>query len=255
MVEDREEPGYRKVATILEHRILDGQLAPGSLLPTEGRLVAEFGMNRSTIREGLRALESAGLVRRIDTKRMVVSVPDRSITTRSTMRAIGLSQFHFQELWEALLYFEPFAAELAAHRMSAGLEPELRRNIEEMRAHIDDDERIIQLDIEFHQLVGEATTNRVLALSHEPICRLLYSATKKLYQRVPAARHRMLKAHRTIYEAITVRDSATARTWMAKHIRDFHRGYVLAGLELNVPVEFIADDVIDRVGSEASGVK
>lgn len=246
---DDDVPSYRRIAAILERRIIDGNLAPGSVLPTETRLVEEFGVNRSTIREGLRALESTGLVRRIDSKRMLVTVPDRNVTAWSTMRAIGLRQVRFQELWEALLYIEPLAAELAAHRRPSGFEVQLEQNIRKMRENLHDDEMIIRLDVEFHELIGEATSNRVLAMSHDPICRLIFSATKTLHQKVPQGRHRMLHAHQMIYDAVIMRDAEKAKAWMARHIRDLHRGYLVAGLDINAPVEL----TLDNHGETASG--
>ena len=70
------EPGYRRVATAIATRILDRTLREGHSLPPEAELADQFAVNRSTIREALRELESAELVtRRRGTKRMVVTRP------------------------------------------------------------------------------------------------------------------------------------------------------------------------------------
>ena len=50
-------PAYRRVAEAVERDILCGRLKAGEPLGTEAALVAQFGVNRSTVREGIRLLE------------------------------------------------------------------------------------------------------------------------------------------------------------------------------------------------------
>lgn len=47
----------------MRQQILDGQLAPGDRIPSERVLAEEFGVNRHAVREALKRLEQAGLVR------------------------------------------------------------------------------------------------------------------------------------------------------------------------------------------------
>ena len=58
------EPAYRKVAAAISERIVSRSLREGDRLPPETELARQFGVNRSTIREALRELESGGLVKR-----------------------------------------------------------------------------------------------------------------------------------------------------------------------------------------------
>ncbi len=57
-----ERPRFRLVADELRRRILAGALPPGSLLPSESALVAEFGVARGTIREAMALLRAEGMV-------------------------------------------------------------------------------------------------------------------------------------------------------------------------------------------------
>jgi len=50
------------IAAQLRDAILDGRFAPGSKLPPERELAAEFGVNRTSIREAIKTLESLRLV-------------------------------------------------------------------------------------------------------------------------------------------------------------------------------------------------
>ena len=62
-------PAYRRVAQAIERDIISGRLKAGEPLGTEAALVEQFGVNRSTVREGIRLLEHAGLVRRDSSRR------------------------------------------------------------------------------------------------------------------------------------------------------------------------------------------
>lgn len=229
-------PGYKRVADAIEREILAGRLATGELLPTEHALAAQLGVNRSTVREGIRALENAGLIRRAGAKRLVVSVPDSHEIARTASRALGLSGTSFLALWEVQMAMEPFAAGLAAARATPDQIAALEDNLARTEACLADDRALVRLDVEFHRLVAEATGNGALVLAGEPIGMLLLSATRELYQRAPQARGRLVEAHRRILAAIATGDEDTARTWMLKHIRDFRRGYAVAGLDLTASV-------------------
>lgn len=50
------------IANALAARIIEGELAPDTWLPSERRLAAEFGADRSTVRRALRMLADQGLV-------------------------------------------------------------------------------------------------------------------------------------------------------------------------------------------------
>jgi DNA-binding FadR family transcriptional regulator len=232
------DPNYKRVAKAIEEAIMTGRLKEGDLLPTETDLAQQLGVNRSTVREGIRALENADLVKRAGGKRLVVSVPQPSDVAWVNMRALGLMNVSFLDLWEVQLDLEPFAASTAAERITPDLVEALRRNVLELREILEDDRKVIENDIAFHHLVAQAAGNSVLDLISAPIRVLLFSATTDLYQAVPQARHRLLAAHEAIVIEIAAGNVATARQWMARHIEDFRRGYEVAGFDMRRPIPF-----------------
>jgi GntR family transcriptional regulator len=60
-------PKYLQVRHMLERRLY-GQCEIGDKLPTEQALCEEFGVSRETVREALRGLEEAGVIRRYRAK-------------------------------------------------------------------------------------------------------------------------------------------------------------------------------------------
>jgi DNA-binding FadR family transcriptional regulator len=53
-----------------------------------------------------------------------------------------------------------------------------------------------------------------------------------MIDKVPQARSRIMTAQRKISDALQDRDTDGARTWMARHIRDFRKGFEIAGIDL-----------------------
>lgn len=230
------DPTYKRVAKAIEEAIMTGRLKTGDRLPTETELAAQLGVNRSTIREGIRALENADLLTRVGGKRLVVRVPQPSQIAWVNTRALGMMHVSFLDLWELQLQVEPFAAGAAAERIAPELLQELRANVIRLAENLNNDDFVVDNDIEFHRLVAQAATNAALSLVSEPIRVLLFSATTGFYETVPQARHRLLKAHQAILADIEKGDSNNARRWMSRHIEDFRRGYEVAGYDLHAPI-------------------
>jgi DNA-binding FadR family transcriptional regulator len=72
----------------------------------------------------------------------------------------------------------------------------------------------------------------VLVLAHGPLLQLLAPSLRKMIDQVAPARGRIGTAQRRILAAIRAGDAAAARSWTEKHIRDFRRGFELAGIDL-----------------------
>ncbi len=84
--------------------------------------------------------------------------------------------------------------------------------------------------------MGRATHNQVLGLAQEPLLQLLEPSLRVMIDKVPQARARIAVAQRRICEALQARDADDARSWMAKHIRDFRKGYEIAKIDLKVRI-------------------
>lgn len=230
------EHAYQQVSAELEAQILDGTLRPGEQLPGEVEMAAMFGVNRSTVREGIRRLESEGLVRRVSPRRLEVSLPrTKDLASRHT-RALRLMEITFLELWHVAIATEPLAAELAARAASdediAALVENQRRMVDVVAAGASP----VALDTDFHTLIADCTGNRALKLAREPIAFLLYSGLEVLVPHLPQAPHRQIVAHQKVIDAIRARDPETARDWTRRHLEDFRRGYELARLPLDAPI-------------------
>lgn len=227
-------PGYRKVAAAITERILSRELPEGERLPPETELARQLGVNRSTVREALRELESAGLLeRRPGSKRMTVSRPRHRAVAKDVSRALALHDVTFFEVWEALTQLEPPMAQIAARNRTQADLDSLVEACERFAQDNAETEKAVHHTSEVFRGIGRSTHNQVLGLAQEPLLDLLEPSLRVMIDKVPQARSRIAAAQRRILEAITRRDAEAAHTWMARHIRDFRKGYELADIALD----------------------
>ena len=227
------EPAYRKVAAAIGARILDRSLREGDRLPPEMELARQFGVNRSTVREALRELESSGLVqRRPGSKLMSVSRPQHFAIAEAVTRALVLHDVTFLEVWESLTMFEPPIAATAAAARTAEDLAAIQTVCDKFASDNTLTETAVSGAAEFFRCVGRATHNQVLVLAQEPLLQLLEPSLQVMIDKVPQARSRIITAQRKIAEALEARDAEGARSWMAKHVRDFRKVYEIARIDL-----------------------
>jgi len=221
-------PAYRQIANVIEQRIVERSLRTGDPLPSEADLARQFGVNRSTVREAIRELETQGLLGRgRGEKRLRVTRPEPRHVSSGVSRALALHDVTFLELWEAMMAIEPAAAQYAAARRTPAHLRDLVRTSARFKRNAADTEAAVSAVVDFFTVVASASGNQVLALSQAPLNLLLAPTLTRLIDRVPQARARIAEAQRRITSAIKLRRSELARTWMEKHIRDFKRGYEL----------------------------
>ncbi|MGW0756117.1 winged helix-turn-helix domain-containing protein [Streptomyces sp. NPDC002814] len=75
-------PKYREIETAIRARIADGTYPPGSALPSEDALAAEFGVTRPTVRAGLAELRATDAVTVISGRGAFVRDPELTALRR-----------------------------------------------------------------------------------------------------------------------------------------------------------------------------
>lgn len=230
-------PAYEMVSNKLRDHILVGALKPGDPLPSETELATSFGVNRSTVREGIRQLESDGLVRREGRKRLIVTIPHLADLSPRTSRALLMREVTFVELWSVCRALEPLSARLAAENITESQLAGIKTNLELTAAAAERGESTGILDLEFHTLLAEAAHNHALLLSREPVGLLLYPAFQQVEAQLPQAPGRLVKAHSEMVRALERRDPGHAEHWAALHIEDLKRGWLMANLALDKQID------------------
>lgn len=232
-------PAYRRVAEAVERDIIAGRLKAGQPLGTEAALVAQFGVNRSTVREGIRLLEHSGLVRRDSSRRLWVERPRTEPLVSNMRRALILHEVTFRELYEATMALQLATVEAAVGHATAAEIDALEANIARTATRLGEPAELARLDGEFHALIGVASHNRALQLAREPSELLVVSSTEIILRQVREGPARLLHAHRMYVDAIRRRDREAGRLWARRHLEDWRRGFERAGNDLDQPVDRI----------------
>ncbi|NLI88847.1 MAG: GntR family transcriptional regulator [Epulopiscium sp.] len=142
---DEYQPLRDIVFQTLRKAIITGELLPGERL-METKLAEKLGVSRTPVREAIRKLELEGLV---------IMVP------RKGAQVAPFTQKDIKDVLEVRGALEALAARLACERMDerAFLRLELVNTEYEYAAQEGDIETMIAKDVEFHEVIFEATEN------------------------------------------------------------------------------------------------
>jgi GntR family transcriptional repressor for pyruvate dehydrogenase complex len=232
-------PAYQMVAEAIEREILSGRLRPGDPIGTEAQLVRQFGVNRSTVREGIRLLEQSGMVQRDSSRRLAVGLPHYDQLATRASRALILHQVSFRELWEATMALSLATIDLAVSRATEEEIAALEANIDATEAVLNDPAAVAAYDSEFHIMLEKTARNRVLELAREPSNMLIYPTTHVAVQGTEQGGRRLVEAHRMLVQALKLRDVELGRLWTRRHLIDWRKGFERTGNDLDQPVDLV----------------
>jgi DNA-binding FadR family transcriptional regulator len=142
----------------LREQITGGRWPVGTKLPGETTLAATLGVGRSTVREALRALAGAGLVRSRQGAGVYVIATEVAEDWPTRLRRAAVA-----DVYEVRVLLEVQAARLAAERRTTedvdALHAALRARREAASA---DDATFVEADVELHRAIVAAAHNPVL---------------------------------------------------------------------------------------------
>jgi DNA-binding FadR family transcriptional regulator len=209
------------IAAQIRDAILEGKLSPGDRLPTERDLAERFGVSRVTVRDALRALETAGLVEiRVGAAGgAFVTAPSTEIVGQGISHMLMLSQVDPDEIAEARLILELGTVALAVDRATEQDIAELRELAEQGAAAFAAGDYDPTLAREFHARLANAAHNRAMELVAATFGGPL--SMHAVREREPAewSHERSSEEHLQLVEAIAKRDGALARRIMSEHLR------------------------------------
>jgi DNA-binding FadR family transcriptional regulator len=143
----------------LRAHIADGHWPVGTRLPGETTLAGLLGVGRSTVREALRALAGAGLVRARQGAGVFVVATEPREDWPVRLRRAALA-----DLYEVRMMLETQAARLAAERRTDADADALDAALAARRAAAaGDDAAFVEADIALHRAVVDAAHNPVLS--------------------------------------------------------------------------------------------
>ncbi len=215
---------YEMIADHIRGQIESSQLPPGTKLESVEQLAKRYEVGRSSIREALTSLKAQGylVIRQGDgtfVKERVEPGSPWEVPQPENPRQL-------QEWLEVREMLETGAAALAAERRTASHLHELESTLARMKAERDE-EKLEQIDRDFHLQVAEASGN---ALLHGALQTLFASigAGMKESRRVwmfgmKETADELWLEHQAIASAISDQDIQKARSAMSGHLRKVER--------------------------------
>lgn len=219
------------VAARLRRRIITGELQDGDELPREAQMLEDFGVSRPSLREGIRILETEGLIRirRGKVGGAIVKRPTAGTAAYHLGLTLQSRQATLDDLAVARTVLEPACVGLAAAadaRERKRIVAELDRLVDENEALLGEQYAFTESALRFHAAIVELsgnTTITVLAGALEAV----WGSQERLWAEKastegaypdPKEQRAVLRAHRRIIKHIADGDVDGATKVMRDHL-------------------------------------
>ncbi|WP_321818717.1 MULTISPECIES: FadR/GntR family transcriptional regulator [unclassified Paraburkholderia] len=205
----------------IRQQIASGALPPGSRLPSERELAEQFAVSRMAVREGMRTLESAGLITMKKGRHggAFVSEGSAKLVTQQIRDMLELGRATLPMLMEARLMVMDVVVRLACERATAAdfraMEANLEKTVELTEAG-----RLVDRTftaIEFNKILADCTRNDIIGALVEGLSDVLRHfivlAGPQPFSSVVDTRHKLI-------EQMRARDADGAALTMRRALED-----------------------------------
>jgi GntR family transcriptional regulator, transcriptional repressor for pyruvate dehydrogenase complex len=203
---------FEKIASIILKRIIRGEIPVGERLPTERTLAADFQVNRSTVREALKKLESLQVIEIRHGDGVYVKNYLESPNLELINALFYMDNVLDTDILETLLQVRrilvPEMASIAALNRSEGYLKDL-----EETAYNSNELTVLDRDLKVHHIIALASGN-ILYLILLNFFNRFFHEFGHLYFDEPENAERSVRFHKEIFEAIRDKDQARSRQIM-----------------------------------------
>ena len=223
----------QRATDIIENRIssmiIRGAIKPGEKLPTEKGLSNQFNVSVVTIREALRGLEVAGLIKKKRGKGggiYITELNNDSIKT-TLSNFLRRNEFSAYHLAQVRLTIEPTIVRLAASEITSEELLSLENNLSYCEDRIEKAGGVLQVkdchaigekNLEFHSLIAQSTHNPVFALTTDYLMDFIFYF-KKSSSPETALCTRVVEEHRDIFISLKEGNAEEAEARMLQHLK------------------------------------
>jgi GntR family transcriptional repressor for pyruvate dehydrogenase complex len=186
---------------------------PGDMIPSEKELAAQFGVGRSTIREGVKILAILGVLEAKAGEGSFVRGPGPRALNGAFEWGLLLSDNNREDLADMRVFIEVECARRAAINRTPEQADALSGIMQRMRSRKTDNAQFRELGNDFHNLVASASGNVLfesIVMTMQQIVRIWYPGN--------ATRASTIAEHTAIAVAIIDGDSEAAAEAMRAHI-------------------------------------
>ena len=121
------------------------------------------------------------------------------------------------------------------------LDKEAIARLEEIRGEMgsaakNDHDKTVECAVAFFQVIAEGLNNKVMLAMLASLNIMIGESLRQVVSKAPNARARILAAQENIIDGFVRGDKEQSEQWMAKHIADLRRGYLVAKVDMDQPI-------------------
>ena len=212
-----------QIAEMIQEKILKQRLQQGTRLPTERELAEEFQVSRTVIREAIRELEVAGLVRIKKGPKGGIFIDNayHKPLSASLRKLITSGWINVDHILEVRMLIEPYIASQATFKAKKSDIEEIRSLLQNSSMNLDDVALLKKNNIEFHLLIAKASGNPVFSILMRSVMDILEEIARDFL--VLSIERDFLQAHKEIFDLIVQRDPEKVRKAIEEDILDVNR--------------------------------
>ncbi len=220
----------RKLGQEVQERLLSdiraGTYPVGTLLPSERELMAQLGVGRPAVREGLQALERMGLITIVHGEGARV----KPLSAESVISQISETAVHLlagnsellEHLKEVRLAFEVAMARAAAVRATEEDIAMLRSVLDAHRASLGDTVRFIETDLAFHRAIATVSGNPVYVAVSQALLQWLQNFYEDAVRAPSGSEQVTLEEHTRLFDCISRHDVEGVEKAVRDHLTRAH---------------------------------
>ncbi len=198
--------------------IKEKELKVGDKLPPERDLMKTLKISRTSLREGIRALEMIGVINVRQGHGTIIGDANLSNSIIKPLAfSILLNKNTFIELFEARKLIEVECAGLAAERITLTELDVIQNTYKKLVRYKNDREKSIKYEIRLHEQITNAAKNKVLEKILTSIKTLLRESRDTTVPEEGVSPE-TIACHKELLNSFNLHDSSKARSTMYKHL-------------------------------------
>jgi GntR family transcriptional regulator, transcriptional repressor for pyruvate dehydrogenase complex len=218
---------FEEIATQIRTELAEGRLKVGSRLPAERALCVQFGVSRNTLREALRSLEHAGVIRLQKGASGGAFIREGSgdAIVSSMLDLYHMGAVNADQLTEARIWLESIIVREACTRATSEDLRALRANIDEvaLATEAGDFNRRFELHLDFHRILAKMTGNPIIVIMMDGLLTVL----RKFIQSIGDYENSfVLPSRRRFMKHMEEGDTAAAVAEMETSLKRLQRSYL-----------------------------
>src|SRR6266436_2318102 len=218
---------FEEICERIREQLALGVLKPGDKLPPERDLAQQLGVSRNVLREALRSLEMAGVLRLQKGVKggAFIQEGDTSRMNDVMRDMLSLGTISLRELSEARIQVLDLAVRLACERARQTDFQALEANIARTETATREGRLLdrVECSREFYKLLALATGNKVIAMIMDSVTEIHMRFVYAKVASSGAATPRLAEKRRRFLSALCARDVSAATRLMRGHLEAVQR--------------------------------